>query len=153
VVAAGLNKTTIEAAAVTSLATHFGVAESALTANAVESRRLGMDDNSRRLPGTWAIAYEVLVSPTQLASVNAKVTEAANNPDAFKTALTTKFKDALTAVGVDSSSVTVSAVETPVVIAPGATTTMKDDVVSAAAGKTVALISLVTVAKMLFSRE
>merc|ERR1711933_217498 len=55
VVAPGVNKTTIEAAAVTSLALHFGVAEDALTANAIESRRLRMDDNSRRLPGTWAI--------------------------------------------------------------------------------------------------
>jgi len=151
VVAPGLNKTTIEGAAVTSLATHFGVAEDQLTATAVESRRLGMDDNSRRLPGTWSITYEVQVSPTQLASVNEKVTAAANNPDTFKSELTTKFKDALTAAGVDASSVTISAVTTPGVTTPGVTTT-KNDVASAAAGKSVAFISLVTVTKLLFSR-
>jgi len=153
-VAPGLNQSTIEASSTTALALHFDIAEDKLSITVVESRRLGMDDNSRNLAGTFAIAYVLQVSPAQLASVNEKVAAAASDPDTFKSTMTTKVKAALTAAGVDASQVTVSAVTVPVTVTTGVitTTTMKDDVVSAAAGNTLAFISLVTVTKMLFSR-
>jgi len=102
-VAAGLTKAQVEAAAKKSLAAHFGVAEDMLTASVTESRRLGMDGSGRLLAGTWTIAYELYVSPGQVESVSAKVIAAAGKPHVFNQAMATQFKTHLKAAGVGAT--------------------------------------------------
>jgi len=159
VVIIGLTKEQVESASKKSLAGHFGVDETRVTATAVETRRLGMDGNSRRLAGTWTIAYVFHASPAEVDSVNTKVAAASNAPADFKAALAAKFIAALKDAGVpanvaDALTVAAATAAVPVVTTPattsGTTGTAGGDQTSAAS-KTVAFISFVTVIKTLFS--
>jgi len=142
-----LTKAQVEDAAKKSLAEHFGVNESGLTATATESH----GDHGRRLADTWTIAYEFFASPAQVASVNAKVTAAMNDPDAFKTSLASKFIVALKAAGVSASVADALTVTAATAAVPTSTATTGGEQATSAASKTVAFISFVIVIKTLFS--
>jgi len=153
VVAAGLTKDQIEAASKTSLALHFAVDASKVTATATETRRLAVDGNDRRLKGTWTIAYSMQVTAAQVTAVKTKVATAASAPDAFKAALATNFKAALKTAGVSATvadALTVSSA-TATHITPVSTSGSTTGTGSASgASETVAFLSFIIVMKTLF---
>jgi len=154
-VATGLNKTTVEAVAKKSIATHFGVNESGVTLSAVESRRLAEDGNVRRLKGNWAITYSFMVAPAKVTAVQAKVDSAKTSPAAFKSAMATLLVTNLKAAGVPASvadGISVSSASAGIVLGTSPTQPPVPPGTSSAFRKTVtALAAIALIQTLLFN--
>jgi len=159
----GINQTQIEEGAKVTVGKHFDVDPKLVNAGATSARRL--DAVPRHLAAAWDIAYDFLAPPEKLAAINVKVSAAASDPDAFKAAIATGFKEGLIAAGVDASlanAMVVNSIATPAAISQGATTTTAAIVAPGVtidpdlalftdgARQTAASILVVTAIKMLF---
>jgi len=114
------DKTLVEEATRISIAAHFNVTASTVSATATESRRLNA--GPRRLPGLWSVAYEFSAPAAKLQAINAKLAAIASSPDDFKAAFATEFKKYLTASGV-SADVVNALLVTDITAVTGTTTT------------------------------